>query len=35
MPISICVWNKIGIREIIVKATKIIINRHNRAKLES
>lgn len=35
MPISIFVWNKIGIREIIVKATKIIINRHNRAKLES
>lgn len=35
MPISICVWNKMGIREITVKGTKIIIQRHNRAKLES
>lgn len=35
IPISICVWNKIGIHEIIVKTTKTIINRHSRTKLES
>lgn len=35
MCISMGIWNKTGVHEIIATTTKIVINRQNRTKLES